>query len=214
MAATAPPVKSPLFLPGILLCFLLGGCAATPPKVQTDLCAVFDEYPSWYDYAKASEEQWGTPPHIQMAFIQRESSFISDAAPPFEWFLFIPLGRPSSAYGYAQIQDPAWEDYQKANGGLFRSRTDMEDALDFIGWYNSVSRKRLGISLWDPYNLYLAYHEGHGGYSRGSFRSKPKLLKVARQVEARAKSYGAQLRQCEARFQCRSWWEVGPFCSR
>lgn len=214
MAATALPVKYRLFLPGILLCLLLGGCAATPPKVQTDLCSVFDEYPSWYDYAKSSEDKWGTPAHIQMAFIQRESSFISDAAPPFEWFLFIPLGRPSSAYGYAQIQDPAWEDYQKANGGLFKSRTDMEDALDFIGWYNSVSRQRLGISLWDPYNLYLAYHEGHGGYSRGSYRGKPKLLKVARQVEARAKSYGAQLRQCEERFQCRSWWEVGPFCSR
>lgn len=202
----------------LCLLMLLGsslvGCAATPPKVQSDLCRIFDEYPEWYDYAKASEDKWGTPAHIQMAFVQRESSFVSDAAPPFEWLLFIPLGRPSSAYGYAQIQDPAWEDYTKANGGLFKSRTDMEDALDFIGWYNSISRRRLGISLWDPYNLYLAYHEGHGGYSRGSHKAKPKLLKVARQVQAKAEAYGAQLRRCEKRFQCRRWYEFGPFCSK
>ena len=192
---------------------ILTACAASPPKVQGNLCEIFDEYPDWYDYAKASEKKWGTPAHIQMAFIQRESSFISDAAPPFEWLLFIPLGRPSSAYGYAQIQDPAWEDYTRANGGLFKSRTDMEDALDFIGWYNAISRERLGISLWDPYRLYLAYHEGHGGYQRGSYNAKPKLLKVARQVEAKAETYGAQLRGCEEQFQCRSWYEVGPFCS-
>ena len=49
---------------------------------------------------------------------------------------FIPLGRPSSAKGYAQAQDPVWGEYQKERGRLFRSRGDMEDALDFIGWYS------------------------------------------------------------------------------
>lgn len=197
----------------LLLSCLLAGCAASPPRTPLDLCAVFDEYPEWYDYAKQSEKKWGTPVQIQMAFIQRESAYVSDARPPYEWFLFIPLGRASSALGYAQIQDPAWEDYTKANGTLFKSRNDMEDALDFIGWYNDISRRRLKISLWDPYNLYLAYHEGHGGYSRGSHRNNSKLKSVAREVEGRAKAYGAQLKQCEARFQCRSWWEIGPFCS-
>ena len=33
-------------------------------------------------------------------------------------------------------------EYQEERGGLFRSRSDMEDALDFIGWYNH----RLGAS--------------------------------------------------------------------
>lgn len=197
-----------------LMLLACAGCATSPPKKPLNLCSVFDEYPEWYDYAKQSEEKWGTPVHIQMAFIQRESSFVSDARPPFEWFLFIPLGRASSAHGFAQIQDPAWEDYTKANGSLFKSRTDMEDALDFIGWYNATSRKRLGLSLWDPYNLYLAYHEGHGGYSRGSYRGKSKLQRVAREVEYRAKEYGAQLKTCEARFRCRGWWEVGPLCSQ
>ena len=42
-------------------------------------------------------------------------------------------GRPSSAKGYAQAQDPVWNEYQAERGRLFRSRSDMEDALDFIG---------------------------------------------------------------------------------
>lgn len=191
---------------------LLAGCVSAPPRQVANLCAVFDEYPEWYDYAKASQEKWGTPVHIQMAFVHQESRFVGDAQPPLDWFLFIPLGRASSAEGYAQIQDPAWRDYTAATGGLFKSRGDMEDALDFIGWYNHVSRERLGISLWDPKNLYLAYHEGHGGYSRGSYRGKDELLRVANKVDYRAREYGAQLKTCEARFRCRKWYQFGPFC--
>lgn len=196
----------------VLIMLLLSGCVTAPPRQTENVCSVFDEYPEWYDYAKASEKKWGTPVHIQMAFVHQESRFVGDARPPMDWFLFIPLGRASSAQGYAQIQDPAWMDYTKETGGWLKSRDDIEDAFDFIGWYNRKSRDRLGISLWDPKNLYLAYHEGHGGYSRGSYRNKPKLLAVADKVDRRARDYGVQLKSCEARFKCRKWYQFGPFC--
>ena len=96
-----------------LVLFALAGCATTPPKQQSNLCAVFKQYPDWYDYARASQQKWGIPIQIQMAFVRHESSYREDARPPFEWFLFIPLGRPSSARGYAQVQDPAWQDYKR-----------------------------------------------------------------------------------------------------
>ena len=114
---------------------LAAGCASTPPERQADLCAVFEQHPDWYDYAGDSAEEWGTPVHVLMAFVRHESSYRSDAKPPFRWFLFIPLGRASSAEGYAQAQDPVWGEYQAERGRLFRSRSDMEDALDFVGWY-------------------------------------------------------------------------------
>ena len=192
---------------------LMAGCASAPPKRQDNLCAIFDQYPEWYDAAKASQDKWGTPPHILMAIVKAESSFRHDAKPPWDWFLFIPLGRKSSAEGYAQAKDEAWEEYKDETGGFFKSRSDMEDALDFIGWYNDKSSKDLGISKWDPKRLYLAYHEGRGGYARGSYKSKPEVVRVANRVDRQAREYGAQLRQCEDRFKCRSWYQVWPFCS-
>ena len=88
------------------LALLAAGCAATPPTRQGNICHVFEQYPDWYDYARKSAERWGTPVHVQMSFVRHESSYRSDAKPPRRWFLFIPLGRPSSAKGYAQAQDP------------------------------------------------------------------------------------------------------------
>jgi len=183
----------------LVLLVILGivGCSSAPPQSPENLCAIFDEYPGWYDAAKESEDRWGTPAHILMSFVKQESAFVHDAKPPRDWFLFIPLGRPSSAEGYAQAQDAAWDEYQDENGGLFKSRSDIDDALDFIGWYNNKSSQALGISKWDPKNMYLAYHEGRGGYARGSYKSKPEVVRIAERVDGQARKYGAQLRQCE-----------------
>ena len=177
------------------------------------MCAVFEQHPDWYDYAKQSQSTWGTPIQTQMAFVRHESSFRKNAKPPFNWFLFIPLGRPSSATGYAQAQDPVWGEYEAERGRFWRSRGDMEDALDFIGWYNDKTHKQLSISKWNTRELYLAYHEGRAGYKRGSYKKKPKLINVANQVKRTADEYGAQLKQCEARFQCHRWYEFWPLCS-
>ena len=191
---------------------LAAGCAKPTPQGQADVCQVFDQFPDWYDHARESAERWGTPIHILMAFVRHESSFRSHAKPPFEWFLFIPLGRPSSAKGYAQAQDPVWGEYKAERGRLFKSRSDMEDALDFIGWYNQKSSRELGISRNDAQQLYLAYHEGRGGYRRGTWKSKPDLQRVAKRVEDTARQYKAQLDRCESRFRCDSWYQIWPFC--
>ncbi|MFT7288001.1 MAG: hypothetical protein ACI87W_002116, partial [Halieaceae bacterium] len=49
----------------------------------------------------------------------------------------------------------------------------------------------------DTYRLYLAYHEGHGGYTRATYKSKEWLQTVARKVASRAQRYETQLRGCE-----------------
>ena len=192
---------------------LAAGCATTPPKRQSDICEVFEQYPDWYDHARASEKHWGTPIHVLMAFVRHESSYRSHAKPPFEWFLFIPLGRPSSAKGYAQAQDPVWSEYQAERGSLFRSRSDMKDALDFIGWYNDKTWRALKIPRNDAYRLYLAYHEGRGGYRRGTWKKKPGVQRTARKVADTASRYKSQLERCESRFRCDSWFQVWPLCS-
>jgi hypothetical protein len=200
----------------LLIALLLPACSVTPPRDQQDICRIFEQHPGWYDYARKSEKRWGVPPQILMSFAHFESNFRSNARPPRDWFLkVVPLPRQSSAYGYAQAQDPAWKDYMKETGATwFSDRDNMKDALDFIGWYNHKSRKELGISTWDAKNLYLAYHEGRAGYRSGAWRRKPDLINLAERVDWQAREYGEQLRQCEDRFKCDSWYQFWPFCTK
>lgn len=144
---------------------------------------------------------------MMMAFVRHESAFIHDAQPPRRRLLWlIPLARPSSAYGYAQATDGAWDDYRRATGRRGADRDDMGDALDFIGWYADRSQRRLRIRKDDVRAQYLAYHEGHAGYESGRYRRNTGLQQVAARVAARAEAYGKQLALCAAALRGRSWW--------
>ena len=60
----------------------------------------------------------------------------------------------------------------------------------------SRSRKANGIGMNDAYNQYLAYHEGHAGHRKGSYRAKGWLIGVAEKVAGQAARYRGQLRGC------------------
>jgi hypothetical protein len=199
----------------LLAAMLLAACAGAPPRDQQNICRIFEQHPKWYDYAMDAEKQWGVPAHVLLSFVHFESSFRPNVRPPRDWFLFVPLPRKSSAYGYAQAQNPAWQEYQEeTRAGWFSDRDNMKDALDFVGWYNHRSHEELGISVWDPKSLYLAYHEGRAGYRSGAWRRKPQLIDRAERVDWQAREYGAQLRQCEDRFKCDAWYQFWPFCRK
>ena len=69
-----------------------------------DICEIFEEKDDWYDYSKESYEKWGVPIQVQLAIIHQESRFQYDAETEMEYFLWIiPIGRKSSAYGYAPV---------------------------------------------------------------------------------------------------------------
>ncbi len=68
-----------------------------------------------------------------------------------------------------------------------------------------MSNKSVGISKWDPYNQYLAYHEGQVGWKRGTYRRKDWLKDTARHVDYRAREWGAQLKRCEDDLD-NGWW--------
>lgn len=184
----------------LLLCLLaLAGCASTrPPGDPENICAIFREKPDWHDAALKVQEKWGAPVQVPIAMMYQESSFKHDALPPRYYFLgFIPWGRVSSAYGYAQAKDETWSDYRREAGGWFSSRDNFADSLDFMGWYMSKTQRINGISKWDAYGQYLNYHEGWTGYRNRSYERKAWLQRVARQVQARAERFGAQYKQCE-----------------
>ncbi|PCJ84106.1 MAG: hypothetical protein COA54_14320 [Thiotrichaceae bacterium] len=191
----------------LLLCVvLLSGCSSSPPKNINNSCEIFREKSDWYDDAKDSFERWGVPIHVQLAIIHQESRFKYNAQTEMQYFLWIiPIGRQSSAYGYAQVKDETWDWYIKSTRNWGADRDDFDDAVDFIGWYGKKTYDTLKISKWDTKNQYLAYHEGHGGYKRKSYNKKPWLIKVASKVDKNARKYGAQLKKCEDELNA-GWW--------
>ena len=173
------------------------GAGTSAPRQLDNACALLKERPTYYKAFKATERKWGVPVHVQMATIYQESKFKSDARTPFQYTLgVIPVGRQSSAFGYLQALDATWKEYQRKEGKRMARRNNIRDASDFMGYYMNISRERNGISLHDARNQYLAYHDGHTGYARGTYRQKAWLMRVAGEVGQRSEMYKAQLASC------------------
>lgn len=192
-----------IFITGGLALFLAGcgssGARHSAPRNLDNACLLAAERPHYLRAMQRTERRWGVPVHVQMATFHQESSFIGNARPPRRYaFGFIPRGRVSSAYGYSQALDGTWDDYRAATGRRSARRTDIDDAADFMGWYMNRTRERNGVALTDARNQYLAYHEGHTGFARGSHNSKQWLLNVADRVANRAAMYQRQLSSCRA----------------
>lgn len=191
----------------LLLVALLAGCATSPPANVDNVCDIFDDKKGWYDDARDAEKAWGSPIPVLMAIVHQESRFQAKAKPPRKKILgFIPGPRPSDSYGYSQALGSTWEAYKRSAGRYGADRDDFGDAIDFVGWYNHQSYQRNRIPRNDAYRLYLAYHEGHGGYARGSFRNKDWLVRVARKVDQRADRYTQQLTGCRKRLEDDRGW--------
>ncbi len=184
----------------VLLVLLVGSCGGgnhSAPRNLDNACSIVEQRPKYLKAMKRTERRWGVPVHVQMATIYQESKFIGDARTPFRYVLgVIPMGRQSSAFGYAQALDATWKEYKRETGRYGARRDDIDDATDFMGWYMAQSNEILGIPLSDARNQYLAYHEGRGGFARGSYRAKGWLMRVADEVGARAERYRKQLASC------------------
>lgn len=183
-----------------ILILLLGSCSAarySAPSNLDNACSIVRENPHYLRAMQTTERRWSVPVSVQMATIYQESKFVGNARTRKQYFLgFIPKGRVSSAYGYAQALDGTWDDYRDKTGNWAGRRNNIYDATDFIGWYMNETKRRNGVSLGNAEHQYLAYHEGQGGYSRGTYREKAWLMRVANEVGNRERMYARQLKSC------------------
>ena len=190
-----------------IVSILLYGCAQPQPDDVNNICQMFKQYPKWYWAAQDVQTRWKVPISVQMAILHQESRFNAIAKPPRTKILWIiPWKRPSTAYGYTQALDMTWKRYKSSSGNTFASRNNFDDAVDFIGWYAYQAHRKAGIARDDAYRLYLAYHEGVGGYKRKTYLSKPWLVNVARKVKRRASLFHSQLVRCENSLRSKPWW--------
>ncbi len=182
----------------VFLAAACGGSSNYALRNIDDACSIVSQRPNYLRAMQKAEDRWGVPVAVQMATIYQESKFIGDARTPVQYSLgVIPMGRQSSAYGYAQVLDNTWRDYKRETGNWGARRDDIRDATDFIGWYMDQTQEKVGVRKTDARNQYLAYHEGQTGYARGSYRSKRWLVRIANDVSTRALSYDLQLRSCD-----------------
>ena len=190
-------------LRALVLVVLVVSCGRgeySAPRNLDNACSILSQRPDYIKAFRATERRWGVPVHVQMATIYQESKYIGNARTPFRYTLgLITLGSQSSAYGYSHALDGTWDEYRRESGKRGAKRDRIRDASDFMGWYMTKSREKNGIALTDTRNQYLAYHEGHTGYARGSYNRKSWLLRVAGEVDARADMYQAQLNTCPRR---------------
>ncbi|MDZ4777282.1 MAG: transglycosylase SLT domain-containing protein [Alphaproteobacteria bacterium] len=198
-----------LFVGGMIALALsasVSACVSTQkPDEPGDACAIFEQHEAWWKAVKRAERRWGAPPALLLAIIRQESGFDHNARPPRGKFLFFfPGRRASSAHGYAQALDGTWEVYKREAGDDGADRDEFRDAADFVAWYANRSRRDLGIPFSDARGHYLAYHEGAGGYRRGSYQGKNGVIAAANRVQAFASAYQGQLNRCEG--QLNRWW--------
>lgn len=150
-----------------------------------NICSVLSNHPSWYQIAKKTEQKWGVPVQVQMAIMRTESDFKANAK-----------ARTSTAYGYAQVINRTWRAYQKDTHSNAR-RNDFRAASDFIGWYAGKMNTVIGISADDPYALYVAYHDGGGGYKKAIKNKSSFASRLAKKVARDAVRYESQLSDCD-----------------
>ena len=186
----------------LVLLLLVASCGGgsgrnTAPRNLDNACSIVQQRPAYLKAFRRTERRWGVPVHVQMATIYQESKFIGNARTPMRFALgVIPMGRQSSAYGFGQALDSTWDEYRASAGRRLARRDNIRDAADFMGWYMDGTTKATGVSKRDARNQYLAYHEGRTGYKRGSYKSKAWLLRVANEVDDRARTYERQLSRC------------------
>lgn len=187
----------------LIAAFQLAACASmtVQPSNQeiADACRLLQQNRPWHDALRATARNWGAPMGFQLAVMKQESSFDAEARPPrgeSQWFGLVQGDYISSAVGYSQALDSTWEMYKASTGNWGASRNNFRDSSDFIGWYFSATGKRTGLGQFDYKNHYLAYHEGAGGFLKGTYKSKRWLVDVAGKVAGQAARYETQISNC------------------
>jgi hypothetical protein len=188
----------------LVVCAATMSCASSSPSQVQNLCGILNEkdgfFDNWHKAALKAEVEYHVSVPVLMATVHQESRFQPKARPPRTRLLgFIPWRRPSSAYGFGQVLDETWNEYMQKTDNRGADRDKFKDAIDFVGWYHAGTHRRHGVPVDDAYHLYLAYHEGQGGFGRRSYESKEWLMRVARKVRRRTDLYARQYQNCRNR---------------
>ena len=181
----------------IFIFIFLSSCSSVP-KYPQNACKIFGENYLWYKSIKKSSEKYGSPIHIILAFVNKESGFNRWAKPKrTKLFKIVPYKRPSSSFGYSQAVNKTWELYKNETNNPLALRTRFRDSVFFISWYISKTNKINKIPLNDAYRQYLNYYLGWGSYAKKTYKTDKKAIIFAKKVQEQSKIYKNQLSDCQ-----------------
>ena len=133
------------------------GCSDKPNLKGVDLknaCQLLTHNKNWVSSLKQAKEKWGIPPSYALAIIYYESTFDPNTNP-----------HGSSAYGYAQVIDTTWRNYEIATKHHAK-RTNFDDSVLFLGWYFNHIKDQFDLNWNNPRRLYMSYITDEGAYIR------------------------------------------------
>ena len=146
----------------------------TPSQQEVaDACLLLKQNRPWHEALRDTARNWGAPMGFQLAVIKQESSFdgerpAASRRPP----MVRARRRRTRVIGQglqpgARIPRGRCTRRRPATGAP--AATTSATSSDFIGWYFSTTGKRTGLGQFDYKGHYLAYHEGAGGYLKGTW---------------------------------------------
>lgn len=196
----------------LVILSLLTSCASEKVNKADDLCEVYNKNYHWYRSAYHAQKKHNIDATIIMSVMAQESNFTYDARPGKKYVLnFIPWGYQTSAKGYGQVIDGAWDDYRKQSNKWFQSRHNFDDVTDYIGWYLNKASNKLHLNRQDSYHLYLAYHQGITGYKRHDEKHNKQLNLIAKKVERNTNRYQNEFKQCQNALWLKHWLYVWDY---
>jgi len=162
---------------------MLSGCTKVEtllPVIEeqptSDFCEALKSNNAWLDGAVAAESRWGMPIYVSLAELN------------------LKIGTESSRY-VAPVEGD-WEQYRIATEAWDADPSDVESALDFIGWHGRLAVERNQLRMEQAGQLYLASRLGHGGLLRLQEISDAVLIRQSEQVDQLAAQYRDQLKFC------------------
>lgn len=182
-------------------CFFLS-IALAYASCSADMCAYYARYPKRYKVQKQYEGASGLSMIDVHTLLELESSVTPYAVP---WkkqkrFGLTVLKAQSSAYGYAQVLNATWQDYEQSYPGFWLYRSNFYDSIHFAHWYRNAFHSSLKAST--LYEFYLLYHDGPGRYQRGDASS----LSLAKKAHARTNVQRKIWEDCKKSVEWRSNW--------
>lgn len=199
---------------GFYLVVIIALSACSPEKVTRtdDVCDIYNKNYDWYRSAIRAQNKYNINASTIMSVMAQESNFKHNARPQKRYaFYVLPWGYETTAQGYAQVINGAWDDYKKANSKWFPSRNNFNDASDFIGWYLKKASRELNINKNDNYHLYLAYHQGIKGYRRHEEKHNKQLDLIAKRVNQQALRYDKEFKHCQTNLWLKHWLYVWDY---